>query len=413
MQKNHKILIIGWFKFPFGSAAASRIRTLAKGLNENGFEVLVVTTARIPLRNEDCTNTGELSWQNIKYETENCYENDGRKLSLIQRIWNYLQAIYKSWVRVYELIHTAEADSIIIYGRSVISYLPVVMLARFYGVPLFYDMVEWFPPSRFKSWLINPMFYDDWLGRHLPLLGSQGVIAITHYISEKYIRHQIPCLILPSIFDYSLSQQLKPPDTEIKDKQFVVLYAGTCKFGDGFENLLDAVKIAFSKGCPIRLDVLGTDGLSGPAAKQRQICEQDEILRFRVRFLGRVSDENYLSTLCSANCLVLPRPDCQTVKAAFPTRLPEFLSTGRPVLTTNVPDVTRYLDAGIHAEIVSGDTSNALADGIIRLWQYPERALQIGIAGQRRGREVFNYHHHMTNLSEFILNTKFRRKQIP
>jgi hypothetical protein len=50
MQKNHKILIIGWFKFPFGSAAASRITTLAQGLNETGFEVFVVTTARIPLR---------------------------------------------------------------------------------------------------------------------------------------------------------------------------------------------------------------------------------------------------------------------------------------------------------------------------------------------------------------------------
>jgi hypothetical protein len=111
-------------------------QTSSKGLNENGFEVFVVTTARIPLRNEDHTDTGELYWQNIKYETENCYENDGRKLSLIQRIWNYFQAIYKSWVRVYKLIHTAEVHSIMIYGRSVISYLPVVMLASFYGVPL-------------------------------------------------------------------------------------------------------------------------------------------------------------------------------------------------------------------------------------------------------------------------------------
>ena len=145
----------------------------------------------------------------------------------------------------------------------------------------------------------------------------------------------------------------------------------------------------------MRLDVLGTDGLSGLAAKQRNICEQDEILRCCVRFLGRVSDEEYFSKLASAHCLVLPRPECQIVKAAFPTRLPEFLSTGRPVLTTSVPDVPRYLDAGIHAEIVDGDISNALACGILRLWQDPERALRIGLAGQNLGRQGFNYRHYM------------------
>ena len=403
MKENHKLLIIGWFKFPFGSAGASRIRTLAKGLGESGFQVHIMTTARIPLRQEDCLNN-ELFWENIKYETQNTYEDNEKKKSFLQRIWNYLRAIVKSWLRVYKLIQNREVDSIIIYGSSLISYLPVVILTRIYGVQLFYDIVEWFPPEKFKGGLINPLFYDDWLGRHLAILGSQGVIAITDYISEKYTDHDIRSFILPSIFDYSLNQHIKLSDIEIKDKQFVVLYAGTCKIGDGFDELLDAVKIALSKGCPVRLDVIGTDGLSGLAAKQRKICEQDEILRCCVRFLGRVSDEEYLSQLASAHCLVLPRPECQIVKAAFPTRLPEFLSTGRPVLTTNVPDVPQYLDAGIHAEIVSGDTTNALASGILRLWQDPERALRIGLAGQNRGRQVFDYRHYMQKLSDFILN---------
>lgn len=402
----HKTVIVGCFKFPFGSAAASRLRTLAKGLTENGFKVHIITTARILLRNEDQMNTGELLWQGIQYESQNKqhYFHNTQK-SLSQSFWKYLRdllAIFNSWIRVYQLTRHGEIDSIIIYGRSAISYLPIVILAHIYSVPLFYDMVEWFPPKIFQGGLINPLFYDDWLGRYLPFLGSQGVIAISTYISEKYIHSHIPCFILPSIFDYSLSQQIKLPEIEITDEQFVVLYAGTCKIGDGFDRLLDAVKIAFYHGCPIRLDVLGTDGLSGLAAKQRKICEQDEILVSCVRFLGRVPDEEYLSTLVSAHCLVLPRPESQIVKAAFPTRLPEFLATGRPVLTTNVPDIPQYLDAGIHAEIVAGDTSNALASGLIKLWQDPERALRIGLAGQKKGCQVFDYRHYMKELSEFI-----------
>ncbi len=404
MAKKHKLVIVGWFKFPFGSAAASRIRTLAQGLSQNGFEVLVLTTARISLRNEDVTYTGESYWRDIQYQTENCYERNDIKSSRVQRLVSFFKATCKSWISLYNLSHSSEIDGIIIYGRSFISYLPIIIFAKIHRIPIFYDVVEWFPMSRFKYGILNPFFYDDWLGRHLPLLSSQGVLTITTYIANKYTHYKIPCLILPSIFDYSLSQHLEVIGEISKNDIFTVLYAGTCKPGDGFENLLNAIKLASYHGCPIRLDVLGTEGLSGLAKKHRQACEKDVLLRSRVRFLGRVNDTDYLPILHSADCLVLPRPDCQIVRASFPTRLPEFLSTGRPVLTTDVPDIPRYLDAGIHAEIVQGDTPEALASGILRLWKDPDRAYQIGIAGQKRGREVFDYRQHSESVSKFIFN---------
>lgn len=404
-MKRYKLLIVGRFKFPFGSAAASRVRTFAKGLYENGFEVCVMTAAHTIIRNEDYTDSGELYWQGIKYETQNCYEHNDIKLSLISRFYNLLYAHFKTWIRVYKRIQAGEIDGIIFYVPRLTLCLPLLsLMARLYRISVFYDVNEWFPPSAFKFWLINPVFYDDWLGRYLPLLGSQGVIAITHYISEKYSRYQIPCIIVPSVFDSSQNNNLKPLGTQIKkDEYFSIIYAGTCKVGDGFENLLDAVKICFSKGCPIYLSVLGTDGLSGLALKRRRVCEEDEVLNSCVNFLGRVSDEEYFAALNSADCLVLPRPDSQIVRAAFPTRLPEFLSTGRPVVTTDVPDIPQYLESGIHAQIVSGDTSNALAEGILAVWRDPNSAFNMGIAGQQRGREVFDYRPHMERVSAFII----------
>lgn len=402
MKMKNKILIFGWFDFPFGTAAASRIRTISKGLSEQGFEVSILTTARIPFRQDDQNNAGQLTWGRVKYKTVNNLALGGKRTSLKFRILHSLKAICKSWLTVYKLIKSSEVDRIIIYGRSGFSYSPIVLLARLYSVPLFFDVVEWYPPSQFKFGLLNPFFYNDWLARKLPLVFSKGVIAISHYIAEQYTTHQIPCLILPSIFDYDLSSKLDSRELSAGNECFRLIYAGTCKIGDGIENLLEAVKIVFLKGCPIQLDILGTDGFSGPSKKYRQLIEKDKNLSSRVRFLGRVSDENYLSTLCTAHCLVLPRPDCQTVRAAFPTRLPEFLSTGRPVLTTYVPDIPRYLDAGIHAEILTEDTSNALADGILRLWKNPARAKEIGRAGRRRGLEVFDYRSHMIGLAAFI-----------
>jgi len=408
MQRERRILIIGWFTFPFGSATASRVRTLAKGLNEHGLEVFVITTARIPLRSSDQTRTGELSWMDIRYETHNCYEeNDKVKPSLARRTWNYIKATCKSWIRIHQMLRGKHFSGIMICGNvSMISHLPVVILAWLNKVAIFYDIVEWFPVSKFKGGFINPRFYDDWLGRHLPLLFSRGVISISSYIFNKYTRYQIPCLLVPSVFDSSLdfTRHSVSQKSRFEHTEFILIYAGTCKDGDGFEILLEAVKIAILNSCPARLNVLGTDGLSGSALEQRKICEQDEILCSCVNFLGRVSDEEYFSAISSADCLVLPRPNCQIARAAFPTRLPEFLATGIPVLTTNIPDIPKYLDAGVHAEIVPEDTPNALASGILKLWQEPDRARKIGLAGQERGLQAFDYRQHTLKLCQFILD---------
>lgn len=402
MEAKKNLLIIGWFKFPFGSAAASRIRTLAKGLIEQNVTVHVITTARLPFRIEDQQSTGQMFWEGIQYESGNQYEQAGQDLSLCERLLNYIKAIIKSWIRVLKLVRHGKFQNILIYGRSAVSYFPIVLIARLYGIALFFDMVEWFPPEKFKGGRINPCFYDDWLGRHLPLLGCQSVIAISTYISSQYTRFNIPCLIVPSIFDDSFYSSVAFSKIETGSEKFITLYAGTCKYGDGFDQLLDAVKIAFSQGCPIYLYVLGTEGLSGNARQKRKTCEEDDILSSCVCFLGKVSDQKYFEILVSANCLVLPRPDLQVTKAAFPTRLPEFLSTGRPVLTTSVPDIPKYLEAGIHAEIVSEDSSQALAKGLLKLWRNPERARKIGLAGQQRSREVFNYRQYTENLYQLL-----------
>ncbi|AFZ49077.1 glycosyltransferase [Dactylococcopsis salina] len=404
MKEERKLLIIGWFKFPFGSAAASRVRTIAKGLTEKEVRVHIITTARIPFRKEDQNELNQMYWEGISYECQNQYEpENNQKLSKFQRIWNYILATIRGWNRVLRLVKNNEFDSILIYGRSAISYFPIVIIGHLYQASLFYDVVEWFPPTRFKLGRLNPFFYDDLLSRYLPLLGCQGVIAISTFIFNKYKKKGIPCFIIPSIFDSSIISNVEASETKLPMNKFTVIYAGTCKAGDGFDRLLSAVRIVYLKGCPIHLRILGTDGLSGNAADKRTICEKDDILSSCVSFMGRVSDQDYFKLLASANCLVLPRPKCQITEASFPTRLPEFLYTDRPVLTTDVPDIPLYLEPGIHAEIVSGDTSEALAHGLLRLWQDSERALKIGLAGKQRCYEVFCYRQHKERLYQFLI----------
>ena len=412
VHDKQKIVILAWATFPFGSASASRLRTFSKGLLENGVSVRLITTSRILYRDVDYKEDSGLAWHGIHYECTNGYHVPGKKYSLLSRTFKLARAIYRSWARLYRLIAQGECTAVYIYGRSILSYGPAALIARCTGVPVLYDICEWFPADKFRWGWLNPTFIDDYCGRQLPRFLGNGVVAITSHIKEKYDEMLVPCILIPSLCDSNHQQpQGVARRRRSVDEIFTMVYAGTCKPGDGFENLLSAVKKVVADGHLVRLHVVGTDGLSGLAASHRSTSEEDPLLRDCVRFLGRVSDEQYPIVLQDADCLVLPRPDNKIVRAAFPTRLPEFLSSGRPVLTTNVPDVPRYLIAGVHAEIVDGTDDSALAQGIVRLMGNPDRAEKIGLAGKQRCREVFDYRPYMAELAALIFpDRKFKIK---
>lgn len=401
MDKNLKILIVGSFQFPFGSASASRIRTIAKGLIASGGSVHVITSNRIP-NIEKYQSNNNFIYQGITFESTYLSEDEGRKSSRITRIYNNFISTKKCRERIEYYIKNEGFNVLYIYSRSAILNIPLVWLARRTGVSVFYDMVEWMPAKAFHYGFINPYFYDDLLGRLISPFWCNGVIAITSYISKKYLPYKTPCIVVPSVFESTKSSLFCKENLHSKQEEFTILYAGACKAGDGFSRLLDAVKIAVSRGCPVKLNVIGTDGNRGRAAQYRKLCEKDDSLKTRVSFKGRVPDESYISILSESTCLVLPRPNVQVVRASFPTRLPEFLSTGRPVLTTNVPDVPLYLEENKDAVIVSGDSTEALAEGILYIWKDPERAERIGKAGQKRGQKEFDYLRRTNTIYKFL-----------
>jgi glycosyltransferase involved in cell wall biosynthesis len=388
-----RIIILGWVEFPYGSPSASRLRILSKGWIEEGATVHLVTTAKPQQVN---TGNGEdfymegLTYES-SYEEAQLNNSSFSKLSFVRHI----KSLRRSWKIIRQLIDENKCDVLYLWGWSAIGCFPVVKLAQKKRIPYFFDICEWFTPDVFKWGLVNPMFYDDLIGRYLPGKSCNGVIAITHFIAGKYQKLGIPVIVVPAINDFQKeSYQTSLTDVQISSTSFNVLYAGFCKPGDGIEFLIQAIRLIKLNEIPVKLIIIGADGKSGASIKYKEICERDVQLRDIVEFRGKVPESEYFRTLSSATVLVLPRKNTPTNEAAFPTRLPEYLTTGRPVLTTNVKDVPMYLEGDIHAKIVESDSAESLANGLIDLWHNPEKANDIGRAGKLRGAEVFDYRSH-------------------
>jgi glycosyltransferase involved in cell wall biosynthesis len=404
-----RIVILGWVEFPYGSPSASRLRILSKGWIEQGATVHLVTTAKLQPVN---TGIGEdfymegLTYES-SYEEAQLDHSSFSKLSLIR----HFKSLKRSWKIVRQLIDDNKCDVLYLWAWSATGCFPVVKMAQKKGIPYFFDICEWFTPDVFKWGLVNPMFYDDLLGRYLPGKTCSGVIAITHFIAHKYQKMNIPVIVVPAINDFKKEViGANGPDIQISDTSYNVLYAGFCKPGDGIEFLIQAIRLVKLNDIPVKLIIIGADGKSGPSIKYKNICELDDKLRDIVEFRGKVPEKEYFRTLSSATVLVLPRKNTPTNEAAFPTRLPEYLTTGRPVLTTNVKDVSMYLENDVNAKIVESDSEHSLAEGLIDLWQNPSKANEIGRAGKLRGAEVFDYRSYTKEIYKLFSRSLIDRK---
>jgi glycosyltransferase involved in cell wall biosynthesis len=182
---------------------------------------------------------------------------------------------------------------------------------------------------------------------------------------------------------------------------FNLTYLGKMVKRDGAFQMVKAVRKLLAKGVAIKFNIVGCSGIGGEALKVKEFCKRDKLLRDNVIFRGRVSDSEVKSYLSKADGLIFIRADNIMAKAAFPTRLPEYLVSGKPVVAAGVGDIPAYLRDGVDAVIIFPVTIDKIAQGIERLVQMPDKGASIGISGFHQAERFFDYRTRTRQILEF------------
>ncbi|MEO7835038.1 MAG: glycosyltransferase family 4 protein, partial [Ginsengibacter sp.] len=109
-----------------------------------------------------------------------------------------------------------------------------------------------------------------------------------------------------------------------------------------------------------------------------------------ISFLGRKTAKEIPKILCDSDILVLARPDNNQAKAGFPTKLGEYLASGKPVVITDTGEVSRYLSNNISAYLARPDDVKDFAEKILFALS-DQNASKIGRKGFEIAKENFNY----------------------
>lgn len=109
-----------------------------------------------------------------------------------------------------------------------------------------------------------------------------------------------------------------------------------------------------------------------------------------VVFTDSVSPTAIPQYFVDAEMLVLARPDNIQAKYGFPTKLGEYLLSGRPVVLTDVGNISDFLVDGKNAFIAEPGNIKSISNKMIEVSNNPDRANTIAIAGKETALDEFN-----------------------
>ena len=100
---------------------------------------------------------------------------------------------------------------------------------------------------------------------------------------------------------------------------------------------------------------------------------------------------------------VLLRKDNVFSRACFPTRLPEFLETGKPVIISRVGDVDQFLEHKTNALLLNPRKNiSELVSAVSYLKAEASHARAIGIAGMEVAARRFGFMQYVESLRYFV-----------
>ena len=180
-----------------------------------------------------------------------------------------------------------------------------------------------------------------------------------------------------------VSERFRPPETRAHGASVTVLHVGALI---PRKNLLNAVR-AFAAICRTGLDmafVLAGEGPDEPALR-RAAAELG--VASRVRFSGRVTEDEKLRLYQEADILLFP-----SVREGFGMAAAEALACGVPVIGNSRTATREIVRHGISGLLVDDPADvKALGAALADLARDPARRFEYGEAGRRDVRERFSW----------------------
>lgn len=275
-----------------------------------------------------------------------------------------------------------------------------------YGTPA----LCWFlPKSKYN------IFYEC---TEVPFYGRKK--TITAWVKEKiklYLAKRATGMLVISkaLFNYFKEQGIKNitvvnmfvdfkrfENVKMDAKEKYIAYCGTISpFKDGVDCLIKAFANFASKHADYQLKIIGRFESAGAEKTLKGLVESLNIAK-SVEFTGVVKPEEMPKLLCGAQILALARPDNEQARYGFPTKLGEYLATGKPVVVTHVGEIGDFLEDMVNCRMTVPGDPEAFADCMSWVANNYSDAMKLGLVGKELTKSEFSSDTQSRKALEFV-----------
>lgn len=177
-------------------------------------------------------------------------------------------------------------------------------------------------------------------------------------------------------------------------KPFLVGYVGNMDVQDGLDILLEVAARVKHQG---RTDVHFTCVGGGPQLATLREMVRDKGLGEMVNFTGRVSDEDLLETLSTADLCVNPDKPCEMNNISTMIKIMEYMALGKPIVQFHSKEGKfSAREASLYAD--TENPINDFADKILWLLDRPELRKEMGELARNRVEKELGWKHSVPHL---------------
>lgn len=395
----HCVIISDSASFPWGMAASTRVRNIAKALVHQGVNVQYLGLHGANTENHDGKRLSGFE-DGIRYNYPGCFPVRSKNW-FIRRI-DDLSGKWLSLIKIKQLKKQGRIDTVIIYSRKYDTVLFWSKKIKKLGIKVILELCEWPLANTYSN---NFSIENAKKFCNYAILTVDAILPISRYIENKVKditkknAKTIPTFIIPILTDLSFSSDNRIVN-EHKDKTNYILYAGAINYLDIAFFVVDVMSDLKSRGHEIILKFTG-GGEPHLFNQIKAYINKKDVVDL-IEFSGFLEEKELMIYMTNALCLLAPLPETEQSKARFPTKIGFYLSSSRPVITNAVGSVNEYLTDGENAYIANNYEAELFAEKIIDIVKSPEEANRIGERGQQLAIKKFYYKNACTGLKEFL-----------
>jgi glycosyltransferase involved in cell wall biosynthesis len=296
-------------------------------------------------------------------------------------LWLYLKGLWLACLAIRRIHRKTPVDAIFVWcGENPLNVLVTKILAMSLGAVLIAEHSEFPFVSSRKTAVIRIV---HWVSERITVKWLDGATVISTMLHDYFAAKMRPgARLLPVPILVDTAAFAPPAQPRAREKRTIV-FCGNVRHDGEADGLLRAFSRIAGDFPEWSVQIIA-DLSEGTREAELKKLAADLHLADRVELTGLRPRSEIPAALAQGDVMALPRASGTFSTAGVPTKLGEYLASGKPVVVTSTGDISRYLRDGVDAFLTPPDDNEAFAQRLRYVLAHPDEAAEVG----RRGRQT-------------------------